>query len=78
MKYSTFLQLYGQDHNLYRVIPSLDGYLYTYNARGVLAPMPVSSQALLANSVRFGDDVLSGGKHVNMHGVDVRTGQVCQ
>lgn len=45
----------------YRMIPALDGSLYTFNGR-FIAQLPLTADSLLKSSHKIGDDVLAAGR----------------
>ncbi|XP_037071129.1 eukaryotic translation initiation factor 2-alpha kinase 3-like [Pollicipes pollicipes] len=69
------LQL-SQQGQWVRLIPSLDGRLFTFDGEQV-EPLPVTAESLLQASYRFADDtVIMGGSQVATLGIDLRTGQL--
>lgn len=52
------------DGMLFRMIPALDGTLYTFNGRQI-AQLPISADSLLRSSHKIGDDVLAAGRSDN-------------
>lgn len=66
------------DQRSVRLIPSLIGGLYAkYDDDGHVEPLSFDAEALLDSSFKLHDDlVVTGGKHVDMLGLDMHTGQV--
>ncbi|KAF0303501.1 Eukaryotic translation initiation factor 2-alpha kinase 1 [Amphibalanus amphitrite] len=59
-----------------RLIPALDGRLFSYDGEQVEA-LPVTADTLLQASYRFADDtVIMGGSQVSTLGIDVNTGRL--
>ncbi|XP_043242537.1 eukaryotic translation initiation factor 2-alpha kinase-like isoform X1 [Amphibalanus amphitrite] len=69
------LQL-SQQGQWVRLIPALDGRLFSYDGEQVEA-LPVTADTLLQASYRFADDtVIMGGSQVSTLGIDVNTGRL--
>ncbi|CAB3379049.1 Hypothetical predicted protein [Cloeon dipterum] len=58
-----------------RMIPSLSGNLYKFDGK-YIEPVPISANHLLQNSIRYSDDVISGGRESLTYGVELDTGRV--
>lgn len=61
-----------------RVIPSLIGGLYrVYDENGHMEPLPFDAESLLNTSFQLQDElVMTGGKDIDMIGLDLQTGRV--
>ena len=68
----------SRDSRSVRLIPSLIGGLYEkYDEDGHVEPLPFDADALLDASFKLHDElVITGGKHIDTLGLDLRTGQV--
>jgi hypothetical protein len=68
----------SRDARSVRLIPSLIGGLYEkYDEDGHVEPLPFDADALLDASFKLHDElVITGGKHTDTLGLDLRTGQV--
>lgn len=54
----------------------MDGNFYMYND-AIAQGIPISAETLLSSSMKFGSDIISGGKDIRTFGVNYNSGQVC-